>query len=255
MNNQRIRPYKIDLPEFEGPLDLLLHLIERQELDITAISLANVTEQYLAHLQQLKEKKVEHMIDFLVIAARLVLIKSRALLPANPVVIVGEEEEEDPAEALIRQLRQYKRFKQAASWLQSREEAGLRTYLRLAPPPKVEPKLDLSGVTAVTLRQAVLDALARTSETSENGMKIVEPRRITIEGQLRHVRQQIKLRQQATFAELLSDQRDRVEISITLLAVLELMKRREIKAEQLDMFGPINLQQQEIIHESTTTNT
>jgi segregation and condensation protein A len=117
--NHIVRDYRIDLPAFSGPLDLLLHLIERQELDITAISLVQVTEQYLAQIEQLKENRIDELIDFLVIAARLVLIKSRALLPQTPVIIEGEEEE-DPAEALVRQLRQYKRFKQAAAWLAAR---------------------------------------------------------------------------------------------------------------------------------------
>jgi len=118
-----ISKYQIDLPAFSGPLDLLLHLIDRQELDITAISLAHVTEQYLLQIERLKENRMEQLIDFLVVAARLVLIKSRALLPQTPVVIEGEEEE-DPAEALVRQLRQYKLFKQAAKWFGQREEQG-----------------------------------------------------------------------------------------------------------------------------------
>jgi segregation and condensation protein A len=118
------RPYTIDLPSFAGPLDLLLHLIERQELDITAISLVKVTEQYLDQIEQMKQNRMEELIDFLVVAARLVQIKSRALLPQTPIIIEGETEEEDPAEALLRQLREYKRFKQAAAWLANREEAG-----------------------------------------------------------------------------------------------------------------------------------
>ena len=136
--------YQISLPVFSGPLDLLLHLIERQEFDITTISLVKVTEQYLAQIEQLKENRLENLIDFLVVAARLVQIKSRALLPQAP-LYPGDEEEEDPAEALVRQLKAYKRFKQAAMWLQQREEAGLRTYLRVAPPPKLEGELDMTG--------------------------------------------------------------------------------------------------------------
>ena len=137
--------YHIDLPVFSGPLDLLLHLIERREFDITTLSLVEVTEQYLAQVEKLKEDRIEQLIDFIVVGARLVQIKSRALLPQTP-VLPADEEEEDPAEALIRQLRQYKQFKEAASWLKAREEAGLRAYLRLAPPPKLDSRLDLSGV-------------------------------------------------------------------------------------------------------------
>ncbi len=87
--------YQLETPVFTGPLDLLLHLIERQELDITAISLAQVTAQYLAHVAQMRGARMEHLIDFIVIGARLALIKSRALLPQTPLQ-VSEEEEEDP---------------------------------------------------------------------------------------------------------------------------------------------------------------
>ena len=233
--------YIIDLPSFAGPLDLLLHLIERQELDITAISLANVTDQYLNQIEQLKQNRIEQLIDFLVVAARLVQIKSRALLPQTPVIIEGEEEEEDPAEALIRQLKLYKRFKQAAGWLQQREEQGLRTYLRVAPPPKLEGRLDMSGVTVDVLLTAVRDALFRV-EDQEKSVAIIQPRRITIEGQINRLRQRANAGITFNFTDLLSTQTSRVEISITLLAVLELIKRQEIVATQMEMFGPISLQ-------------
>lgn len=238
--------YAIELPAFSGPLDLLLHLIERQELDITAISLARVTEQYLAQIDHIgdqpsaKENKVEHLIDFLVIGARLVLIKSRALLPQNPVIIAGEEEEEDPAEALLRQLRRYKRFKEAAGWLKEREESGYRTYLRLAPPPKLEGKLDLSGVTVETLAAAVLGALSR-GHTLEESVRIVQPRRITIEGQIERLRGRLGQNGRIGFREFLSPQVNHVEIAITLLAVLELIKRREIIVRQTELFGSIEI--------------
>ena len=234
------RPYTIDLPSFAGPLDLLLHLIERQELDITAISLVKVTQQYLDQIEQMKQNRMEELIDFLVVAARLVQIKSRALLPQTPVIIEGEEEEEDPADALLRQLREYKRFKQAAHWLANREEQGLRTYLRVAPPPKLEGRLDMSGVTVDALLTAVREALARV-EDREESVAIVQPRRITIEGQILRLRQRARLGETFTFTELLSTKTSRIEISITLLAVLELIKRREILASQSTLFGPIDL--------------
>lgn len=233
--------YRIELPVFTGPFDLLLHLIERETLDITAISLAQVTAQYLAQVESLKQNRIDHLIDFLVVAARLVLIKSRALLPQPPAVPAGEEEE-DPAEALVRQLREYKRFKTAAAWLRDREEAGLRTYLRVAPPPRpqVESRLDLSGVSIQTMIDALLEVLAR-SETREESVTVVQPRRVTIEGQLRHVRRRIQEDQRLPFRALLSDRPDRVEVAVTLLAILELIKRREITARQEALFGPIEI--------------
>jgi segregation and condensation protein A len=232
--------YQIALPTFAGPLDLLLHLIERNELDITAISLVQVTAQYLAQIERLQENRLEQLIDFLVVAARLVQIKSRALLPQLTVTITGEEVEEDPAEALVRQLKAYKRFKEAAVYLQEREEKGLRTYLRVAPPPKLESRLDLSGVTAGTLWTAVQAALSR-AEDREESVALIQPRRLTIEGQMARLRHKTRQGQPVGFHDLLSEATDRVEISVTLLAVLELIKRQEIVAYQPEMFGPIEI--------------
>jgi segregation and condensation protein A len=233
--------YRVDLPVFAGPLDLLLHLIERNELDVTAISLATVTEQYLVQIEQLKHEKVDHLIDFLVIGARLVLIKSRALLPQVPSSLLDDEDEEDPAEALARQLREYKRFKQAAAWFGEREGLGLRTYLRLAPPPKMESHLDLSGVTVESLISAVQAALERTDQMEESVAVAVRKRMMTIEGQMNKLRSWVKSQEQIFFHDLLSSSKNRIEISITLLAVLELIKRFEIDAFQPELFGPIEI--------------
>ncbi len=231
--------YQISLPVFSGPLDLLLHLIERQEFDITTISLVKVTKQYLDQIEQLKENRIENLIDFLVVAARLVQIKSRALLPQTP-VFPGDEEEEDPAEALIRQLKAYKRFKQAAVWFQEREEAGLRTYLRVAPPPKLEGALDMTGITVESLITAVQDALAR-GETKTDSVALARPRRVTIEGQIKLLRNRLKLHGRSQFHDLLPAKAEQVEVAITLLAVLELIKRRELTASQPELFGPIEV--------------
>ena len=241
--------YRIELPAFAGPLDLLLHLIERNELDVTAISLSAVTEQYLEQIEQLKHEKVDHLIDFLVIGARLVLIKSRALLPQLPSTLLDEEEEEDPAEALARQLREYKRFKQAAAWLAEREGLGLRTYLRLAPPPKLESHLDLSGVTIDSLISAVQSALERNDQMEESVAVAVKKQVMTIESQINKLRNRIKSHQHIYFHELLSGDHGRVEVSLTLLAVLELIKRYEVDAFQPILFGPIEIRGREMIKE------
>ena len=232
---------KIDVPAFNGPLDLLLHLIERQELDITAISLSQVTAQYLEQVEQLKsERRIEQLMDFLVIAARLVQIKSRAILPQTPASYLDDEIEEDPAEALIRQLKTYKQFKRAAAWLHGRETAVYRTYLRLAPPPKVESKLDMSGVTVDVLLTAVRDALARLDDIDKS-VTIARPRRLTIEDQIKRLRRLVQQPDPFTFGDLLSNKADMTEISVSLLATLELIKRRELRASQLELFGEIEI--------------
>lgn len=242
--------YTIDLPAFSGPLDLLLALIDRQELDITAISLAKVTAQYLEQIERLKQDRVEELIDFLVVGARLVLIKSRALLPQEP--LGGEEgEEEDPAEALIRQLTRYRRFKQAAGWLGEREKQGLRTYLRVAPPPKLQGRLDMSDISTAELLEAVREALLRAANLEES-VSVARPRTITIADQIRHLRLRTQAGSSVPFESLLSEKATRLEISVTLLAVLELIKRREIYAVQDELFGPILVvglapQEQEVV--------
>ncbi len=229
--------YRVELPVFAGPLDLLLHLIERDELDITAVSLAQVTGQYLEQIRQLGEDQLDSLIDFISIGARLVLIKSRALLPRPP-VLPGGEDEEDPAEALLRQLRAYKRFKDAALWLDARQRRGLRTYLRVAPPPRLDEHLDLSGVSTATLLAAMQSVLARV-ETKEESLDVVRPRQITIEDQMSKLRRRLDRGRPFLFADLLADPRDRTEVAVTLLALLELIKRREAQAQQSHLFGPI----------------
>jgi segregation and condensation protein A len=176
-----------------------------------------------------------------VVGARLVLIKSRALLPQEPAIPIEEEEEEDPADALLRQLRTYRRFKRVAATLGEREEAGLRTYLRVAPPPKLEPRLDLAGITVGALAHAFLEALER-NEQKEESVAIIQPRRITIEGQMRKLRARISRVGRLMFDELLSNTVDRVELSITLLAVLESIKRHEVNAHQEHLFGPVTIE-------------
>ncbi len=142
--NQQISNYTIDTPVYEGPLDLLLQLIEHSELDITKLSLALVTDQFLEYLHQLIDVAADEVSAFLVIAAKLLQIKSEALLPRPPDREAGEE---DPGDALAKQLIAYKRYREIAGILMQREEAGLRTYLRLAPPPKLEGNFDLAGLT------------------------------------------------------------------------------------------------------------
>lgn len=232
--------YTIDVPAFSGPLDLLLQLIESQELDITAISLSKVTAQYLQQIEELKKDRFEELIDFLAIGARLVLIKSRALLPQEPVIGEDGEEEEDPAEALIRQLRRYRRFKMAAGWLGEREKQGLRTHLRVAPPPKMQGRLDMTNVSVDSLVEAIRAALERAA-TLEESVSVARPRQITIQDQIRRLRSHVRRGEAFPFNELLSKKVTRLEIAVSLLAVLELIKRREVVAVQDGLFGPISI--------------
>jgi segregation and condensation protein A len=228
--------YRVDLPVFQGPLDLLLSLIEREELEITRVSLAQVTDQYLAYLEQIGETHADTLVDFLVVAAKLVLIKSRALLPRPPTT--APEGEPDSGDDLVEQLRQYSLFKAAAGKLDERQTLGLRTYLRLAPSPKVEAQPDLSDVSLEDLLAAVRSAMSITPRP-EPVSQVVSQVRITISGQMELIRQQATAQRRVIFQDVLAQAQSRIEIAVTLLAILELLKQREITVHQERLFGTI----------------
>lgn len=229
--------YTVQTDIFEGPLDLLLNLIERAELDITTLSLAAVTEQYLVYLHHLEKIHADEISAFLVIAAKLVQIKSEALLPRSPVRQSGEE---DPGALLVEQLRLYKRFKVVASLLGDREAKNLRTYLRLAPPPKIEGKLDLSNITIADLIGAALEVYAKGIEKQALGTVISAPK-VTIREKIELISKKLGVAEHAHFRELLGDNPSRIEIVVTFLALLELVKRYRVAASQEGLFADIEI--------------
>lgn len=235
--------YHVELPVFQGPLDLLLGLIEQEELDITKISLAQVTDQYLGYLDVIKETDPDELTDFLVIAAKLILIKSTVLLPRPPASVI-EDEEEDVGDELARQLLLYKQFKEIAAHLREIEETGQRNFIRLVPPPKIEPKLIPGELSLHDLLQAAREAMA-VRPPDPDVDEVVAPMLVTIGQQMAHIRQEITSRTYVSFKDLLSQQKHRIEIIVTLLAVLELIKRQVILADQPDYFGDIIIRQNE----------
>jgi segregation and condensation protein A len=233
-------PYQVRIPAFEGPLDLLLQLIEREKLDISSISLAQVADQFLAYVRAMEQIGADTLADFLVIASRLVWIKSHLLLP-QPSRPADDEQEDDPAEALARQLREYKRFKDAALALRSIEEAGYHTYLRAAPPPELERHLEADSSALVELLAAAQAALASAAPSlpPENLDGMVVPFTLTIHDQIGLIRRATAGNQGVSFKSLLLRAHHRVEIIVTLLAVLELIRRRQIAVTQDQPFGDI----------------
>ncbi|MCO5208648.1 MAG: segregation/condensation protein A [Caldilinea sp.] len=237
--------YAVTLPVYEGPLDLLLRMIETQEMDISVVSLMSVTDQYLRTLNQLEEIEAGALAEFLVIASRLLYIKSYHLLPKpRPPV---DDEEEASGDALVRQLLEYRRFKEAASALRLREEAGMRVYLRTAPRPDVEKRLDLSNVDLEKLQRALRKVLQRMPV--DPPMPRVKTYTITVSEQIENVRSYLyaamnagaRTRRGVSFEALLSRSATRIEVIVTFLAVLELVKLREIEVVQDDTFGEIEL--------------
>jgi segregation and condensation protein A len=238
--------YQVRLPVFEGPLDLLLQLIEREKFDISVVTIAAVTDQFLAHVRQIEEVQPHILADFLVMTARLVWIKSRILMPQP--APEDDEEEEDPGEALARQLKEYKRFKAAAKLLREIEERGLHTYPRVAP-PELDARLAEGSIILADLVAAAQRALVGLPSDGLNRPQVpagvVIPFTLTIRDQIGLIREKTAGGRSVTFRSLLhglrASARQRVEIIVTLLAVLELIKRREINATQDAMFGEIML--------------
>jgi segregation and condensation protein A len=215
-----------------------LRLIEHAELDITAVSLAMVTDQYLTYIRQLEDAHAEEISAFLVIAAKLIQIKSEALLPRPPVREVGEE---DPAENLARQLRIYKRFKEIANELEQRDLQGLHTYLRLAPPPKVEGRLDLSEITLMDLLEAAQSTFLQEKEKQSLGTVISAPR-VTIRQKIAYISEALSKSKNSSFKTLVGPESSRLEVVVTFLALLELIKRYRVSAQQDALFGDIHIE-------------
>ena len=233
--------YTVHTPVYEGPLDLLLNLIEHAELDITSVSLAMVTDQYLAYINSLEQISADEISAFLVIAAKLLQIKSEALLPRPPVRAPGEE---DAGKSLVDQLKLYKRYKEIGAWIYTRQQSNLRTYLRIAPPPKVEAKLDLSSLTLEKLVAAAEAAFQKEAEKKPLGI-VIAPPRVTIREKIDQISKLMKEVERSSFKTLIADGASRLEIVVTFLAMLELIKRYRIHAHQEDLFGDIEIDRME----------
>lgn len=233
--------YEVALSVFEGPLDLLLSLIEQEELDITKIALAQVTDQYLGHLEELKETDPNDLTDFLVIAAKLILIKSEVLLPRPP-PILAEDDEEDVGDELARQLLLYKRFKEIAAHLRELEDSGDRNFVRVVPRVTVEPKFNPGEGNLEALLEAARRAFTIKPEEPDVD-EVVSRQIVTIGQQMEQILHALASKQRITFDHLLGQTENKIEIIVTLLAILELIKRRIIKVEQPNHFGDLVITQ------------
>ena len=231
-----VAAYQVDIAAFQGPLDLLLQLIEKEELDITKIALAQVTDQYLAHLAQMPRRDLAELSAFLLIAAKLLWIKSQALLPRPP---TAGEEAEDEGEDLVRQLQEYRRYKEAAQQMKEWIETGRRGFGRLAPPPlPVHRPAELEGATVTALFDAMLRRIQEL--TPPEGLHpLAVPREVTLVDRARRIHTVLQQRPRIYFHEVLEQAPSIEEVLVTLWAVLEMFKRRWITVEQEDVFGAI----------------
>lgn len=235
--------YSVTLPDFAGPLDLLLGLIEREELDITRIALAQVTDQYVAYLNTVPQADADELADFLDIAARLVLIKSQVLLPQPP-PSVADTQDADVGDELVQQLVVYKQFKQVAEYLSQLEEVGLRSFVRQASPPKVEATLQPGSGTVKSLLRAARRAFD-IKPPQPNVDTMVSPVTVTIGQQMVRIREALTTRKVIYLSQLLNESCAWEEVIVTFLAILELVKRHVVAAEQPDLFGDIAIRRYE----------
>ncbi len=235
--------YKVHTEVYEGPLNLLLELITKAELDITILSLAKVTQQYLEHLRYIQETSATDVSHFLVIAAKLIQIKSEAILPRPP---ERAKDEEDPGISLARQLRIYKAMKTSAAWLNDRFDRGLRTYVRLAPPPVIEENIDLKGATPEKLA-AFVKALYQFEENVAPITSVVTIPKRTIKNKIKSILDNLKKENRLSYKRFLTKESDRIDAIIIFLAILELVKQQYVVAQQTALFNDIELQATEKI--------
>ena len=229
--------YRVSLSQFEGPLDLLLHLIEKAEVSIEDIFVSEITSQYLAMMDDLSELDMDRASSFLTVAAQLLLIKSRSLLPRPP----AESEEEDPEQQLIRQLREYKAFKAAGEELHERFEEAKKAITRLPEDVILPPqKVDISNATLDNLYSAFLAILNREDEAEEKKdmTQKVRPDVFTVRNRVLHLREKLK-EGRIRFDALFTDTTTRMERVVTFMALLEMLAHGEIRITQGATFAPI----------------
>lgn len=235
-----MRDYKVALDLFEGPLDLLLYLIRREEVDICDIPIVKITDQYLRYLDLMRMLDLDVASEFLVMAATLLHIKSRMLLPPEERVAEEEGEEgEDPRLALVRQLLEYKKFKEAARFLSGREIEQHDVYPRYVdrtflPGPADGP---LSEVSIFELISAFSDVLARCVEQPR---EIIEDA-YTVSDKIKAIMDLIAVRSIVRFSELFGDRFVRTEVVATFLALLELIRLKKVLAHQPKPFEEIEI--------------
>jgi segregation and condensation protein A len=228
----------ISLPVFEGPLDLLLHLFERDDLDITAVSLAVVADQYLAAIHNDEGVDPQALAEFVAIGAKLIYLKSRALLPRSAEEAEALLEEDEVGRELVDLLLEYRRFAEIADVLQERQEAGMRVYPRLAPPPPRQPGSGLDEVTVEGLFKLMLEMLANVPEPP----RAMIPRDgITLSGRLQQFRDRLRRVGKFSFRQAIAECQTRLEVVVSFMAVLELLKAGECDARQGEMWGDIEV--------------
>lgn len=239
----------VKLNVFEGPLDLLLHLIEKNKVNIYDIPIVTITEQYLDYVNNMEEEDLDVMSEFLVMAATLIKIKSRMLLPKDEET---EEDEEDPREELVRRLLEYKMYKYAAGELKDLELEGNKAFFKKATIPAevknvkqdVDPyelisKADIDLQKLNEIFKSVMRKQVDKVDPIRSRFKEIEREEISLEEKMAEVREQVRGLEGINFRTLLEMQASKMNVIVTFLAILELMKIGAITIKQEEIFGEI----------------
>lgn len=231
--------YAFKLESFEGPLDLLLHLIAKAQVDIKDIFVSEITDQYLAYLEQMEQLDMEQASEFLTMAATLLNIKSRSLLPKPEA-----PEEDDPEALLILQLEEYKKIKQASLVLQEMEKSAAKSYYKLPEEYAFQQDpLNLDGVSVETLFDA-LQELLKNNEQSQSApprVNVIRTEQFTVRGKIAFLRGLLRQSGRMKFCDLFPPHASRNEIIATFLALLEMISAGEAGASQSERYGEIEV--------------
>jgi segregation and condensation protein A len=224
----------VKLQQFEGPLDLLLNLIEQQQLDITQIALAQVTEQFLQYIRQLEQIDPMVLADYLSIAAKLLVIKSKAILPSLEL----EMEEEDPGQDLESKLLLYKQFKEVAKYLKQLDNRRLQSFTRSTTFEERVSFFPDPSTTTTELHTAILHILSGLKEL-DNLPKAKIKEAISIQEKIDHLRTSLSSQVETKLSDLIKSAKNKSEVIITFLALLELIKQKIFVADQETLFSDV----------------
>ena len=234
-----VTDYKVKLDVFEGPMDLLLHLIKKNELDIYDIPIAIITEQYLEYLDFMRSLNLNVVGDFLLMASNLIHIKSKMLLPPSD---EDEEELEDPRDELVRNLLEYQKFQEGARLLEERSLLGRDTFakssLLIDFPEEEGGEEELQAVSIIDLLDAFKELLDKTPfpQTMD-----IQPDNLSIADKIDEILDRLKSERVVDFHSVFKPLKERSHLILTFLAILELIRQRLVKVEQSQPFGKITL--------------
>jgi segregation and condensation protein A len=233
--------FAVKLDQFEGPLDLLLHLIKKNEVNIHDIPIAMITTQYLTAIALMEELNLDVAGEYLVMAATLIHIKSKMLLPRPETAAGVEEEQEDPRDALVRRLLEHQKFKAAAGLLHEREQWRSAQWQR--PDQRIaaiagdglEPELEVDLFTLLSAFQAVVERAKHRPKV------LLPPEQMSVEARIDQLLERLSETQACGFDELFADAQDRGGLIVTFLALLEMIRLKLVRVFQAGSFGPIRV--------------